>query len=64
VVQKVQDLESDEFLLSWQLDRFYVHVDFKRFLLKRFLYKRAEKMEHLIVCSSFWWPETKKSPNK
>jgi hypothetical protein len=35
VVQRVQDLESDGFLLSWWLDRFSVHVDFKRFLSKR-----------------------------
>jgi hypothetical protein len=37
VVQMVQDLESDEFLLSRLLDRFCVHVDFRRFLPTRFL---------------------------
>jgi hypothetical protein len=64
VVQRVDDLESDEFLLSWQLDRFCIHVDFKRFLSKRFLYKGAEKLKRLVVCNSFWWPEAEKSPNK
>jgi hypothetical protein len=34
VVQSVQDLESNRFLLSWRFDRFCVHVDFGRFLPK------------------------------
>jgi hypothetical protein len=37
VVQRVQDLESNSFLLSWRFDRFCVHVDFGQFLPKRFL---------------------------
>jgi hypothetical protein len=41
---KVYDLESDGFLLSWWLDRFYVHVDFGRFSQKRFSHKLVEKL--------------------
>jgi hypothetical protein len=37
VVQRIQDLENDGFLLSWRLDRFCVHVNFGWFLPNRFL---------------------------
>jgi hypothetical protein len=61
VVQRVQDLERDGFLLSWLLDQFCVYVDFGRFLPKWFLYKRAKKLGHLAVRNSSWWPEAKKA---
>jgi hypothetical protein len=37
VVQRVQDIESDGFLLSRRLDRFCVYVDFERFFAKTIL---------------------------
>jgi hypothetical protein len=39
VVQRVQGLESDGFLLSRRLDRFCVHFDFERILPKNDFYK-------------------------
>lgn len=58
VVQRVQDIGSDGFLLSWRLDRFCVHEFYQND------YKRVKKLGYLVVRNSFWWPQTEKSPNK
>jgi hypothetical protein len=36
-VHRIQELESNKFLLLQQLDRLYVYVDFRWFLTNRFL---------------------------
>lgn len=55
MLQMVKNLEIDGFLLSC------VHVDFRQFLLKRYLQKLAQKLGPLTVCNNFWWREAKKT---
>jgi hypothetical protein len=55
VVQRVQNLESGEFLLLWRLGQFCIHVDFVLFLSKTILIEVASKARCLAVRSSFLW---------
>jgi hypothetical protein len=57
VVHRVQDLESDGFLLLQWLNQLCVYVDFEWFLPPTNFIEAGWKAERLTVRSSFWWPE-------